>query len=99
MAKEYAKRFYQSRAWRSIRDKVFKDNHGICEQCGGLGLIVHHKKPITPQNINDINITLNEDNLQLLCIDCHNAIDHNKLINGEDNSLIFDANGDYMPPI
>ena len=41
------------------------------------GEIVHHKTPISPDNINDANITLNWNNLQLVCRDCHAKI-HDK---------------------
>lgn len=36
------------------------------------GYIVHHKSYIDVKNIWDTGITLNFDNLELLCIDCHN---------------------------
>lgn len=36
------------------------------------GYIVHHKSYIDISNIYDTNITLNFNNLELLCIDCHN---------------------------
>lgn len=38
------------------------------------GEIVHHKIELTPENIHDPDITLNFDNLQLLCRDCHAAV-------------------------
>jgi 5-methylcytosine-specific restriction endonuclease McrA len=49
---------------------------GLCERCLKKGLIVpgeivHHKVYISPDNINDPAITLNPDNLELLCRDCH----------------------------
>lgn len=49
---------------------------GLCERCRKKGLIVpgeivHHKVYISPDNINDPAITLNPDNLELLCRDCH----------------------------
>ena len=34
-------------------------------------LEVHHKIPITPENVNNPQITLNWDNLELLCKTCH----------------------------
>lgn len=34
--------------------------------------IVHHKEYINDINIHDPKITLNWDNLELLCIECHN---------------------------
>ena len=35
------------------------------------GKIVHHKIWLTPDNIHDTSITLNWDNLMLVCQDCH----------------------------
>lgn len=37
-----------------------------------LGDIVHHKCYINSKNIFNPNVTLNFENLELLCIDCHN---------------------------
>ena len=33
--------------------------------------IVHHKIPLTPDNINDLSVSLSWDNLQALCRRCH----------------------------
>ena len=47
-----------------------------CELCGRFitgKSIVDHKIEITPFNKDNIDITLNRDNLQLLCIECHNT--------------------------
>lgn len=46
--------------------------NGICERCGAPARIVHHRKYITRANINNPAITLNWDNLEALCQDCHN---------------------------
>lgn len=37
-----------------------------------LGYIVHHKSYINESNIFNPEVTLNFDNLELLCLDCHN---------------------------
>lgn len=75
--KEYAKGFYTGKAWRECRDAYIKSVNGLCEDCMAKGIytpgdIVHHKIHITPKNINDASITLNFNNLRLLCIECHN---------------------------
>lgn len=70
--KEYAKRFYLSRAWRMTRDAYAKSQNGLCERCKQAGDIVHHKTHITPQNINNPLIAFDWSNLELLCQDCHN---------------------------
>jgi len=54
MAKEYAKKFYNTRAWKECREGYIKSVYGLCEKCQKTGHIVHHKKYITPQNINNL---------------------------------------------
>lgn len=75
MAKEYAKAFYNSTAWIKCKNSYIKSVFGLCERCGKPGYIVHHKKHLTPNNINNPDITLNHDNLEYLCLECHN-IEH-----------------------
>lgn len=40
-------------------------------------MIVHHKIHITPENITDPSITLDFNNMELLCRDCH-ALAHTR---------------------
>lgn len=98
MAREFSYGFYHSMKWLLCRSAFLANKHHTCERCGGLGWIVHHKEPITPENVNDPNVTLNWDNLQVLCLDCHNAIHHgsNSCIEG----LYFDEEGNLIdtPP-
>ena len=70
--KEWAKGFYQSPAWRHARELVRRRAFGLCERCGRPGLIAHHRKYLTPKNIDNPMISLNLDNLEYLCLDCHN---------------------------
>ena len=74
--KDYAKAFYLSPAWEACRSAYRKQVGGLCEVCSAKGLIVpgeivHHVIHLTPNNINDPNVTLNPANLQLVCRDCH----------------------------
>lgn len=92
--KEWAKHFYKSKAWRECRDAYFVSRHGLCERCGQPGKIVHHKIYLTPENIDDPDVTLNWDNLELLCQTCHNAEHHSGDILPE--GLRFDENGDLV---
>ena len=74
--KPYAEKFYKSKAWRQCRDSYAKAAGGLCERClaKGIfqpGIIVHHKIEITPETIDDPNITLNWNNLEFVCRDCH----------------------------
>ena len=73
--REFAREFYQSAAWRKTREYIYKRDMGLCVRCGRPGEIVHHKIYLTPQNINNPNISLSEDNLELVCRECH-AIEH-----------------------
>ena len=78
--RDFAERFYKSRTWHKCRTAYASSAGGLCEECRKKGLIragviVHHKVNITPENINDPTVTLNFDNLELLCRDCH-ALKH-----------------------
>lgn len=71
------KQFYKSKAWLTCRDGYIKSVHGLCERClkdGKVvtGYIVHHKVYLNDENINNPEVTLNWDNLEYLCFDCHN---------------------------
>lgn len=85
MAKEYAKDFYNSQAWKKTRKAYYVYRRGQCERCArefaagkrriediNAGVIVHHKEYITPENLNDPTVALSFDNLELLCEDHHN---------------------------
>ena len=74
--KPYAEKFYKSTAWQECRTAYAKSVGGLCERCMKKGIfsageIVHHMKEINPQNINDPMITLDWNNLELVCRDCH----------------------------
>ncbi len=73
MAKSWSKKFYNSKAWKECRKAYISKVFGMCEfNCGESGYIVDHIEELTPENINDPNITLNHENLQYLCLECHN---------------------------
>lgn len=93
--KPFAEKFYKSKAWRKCRDAYFILMHGLCERCNGPGKIVHHTIELTPENINNPEITLNHDLLELLCQDCHNKEHHGNSDVVEDG-LMFDENGNLV---
>lgn len=77
--KDFAKRFYKSKQWQQCRASYIKSVGGLCEKCLAQGrytpaTMVHHRIEITPNNINNPDITLNWNNLQALCRDCHAEI-------------------------
>ncbi|MCM1220562.1 MAG: HNH endonuclease [Lachnospiraceae bacterium] len=92
--REFAKAFYESPAWRSTRAYILKRDAGLCVRCGALGVIVHHKRPLTPGNIDDPLVSLNENNLETLCRACH-AIAHGAAPPIADG-LAFDENGNVV---
>lgn len=95
---EWAKSFYKSRAWLKCRktyisERVLIDG-GLCEECGKkLGYIVHHKVMLTPENITDANITLNAENFEYVCKDCHDKFEGHGVYKGLKPLCAFDAEG------
>lgn len=95
----WARSFYLSKAWKQARDRKRIEAHGLCEKCGNTGEIVHHKKHLTPRNINQPEVALGIDNLELLCRECH-ARAHGWIAPTADG-LRFDEAGNLItsPPI
>ncbi len=58
MAQPWAIKFYKSKAWRKCRTAYQINKHHLCERCGDPGEEVHHRIPLTPENINNPEITL-----------------------------------------
>lgn len=78
MSRAFAKKFYKSKAWASARALVIEHQHNLCADCLERGEItpieeVHHKRPLTPENIHDPSVSLALDNLVGLCHRCHEA--------------------------
>jgi 5-methylcytosine-specific restriction endonuclease McrA len=95
--KEWNKTFYQSRAWRECRESYLILQNYICERCGEIAKIVHHKIYLTPINIHDPYITLAHDNLEAVCQDCHNIEHHGQY---KPSRYAFDSAGNIiLPPI
>jgi len=94
MAQEYAKDFYLSTTWRAVSNAYRVNKVYTCEECRAYGYVVHHIKYITPQNIDDPDVTLNENNLMLLCNECHNRIHHRRSGGSVADGYRFTADGD-----
>ena len=47
--------------------------HYVCERCGKPNPMVHHKVHLNETNVDDMAIAIGMDNLECLCIDCHNT--------------------------
>lgn len=92
MAREFAKAFYNSAAWRKTSRAFAASKFYTCERCGRPGSIVHHKKKLTPSNIGDVDVSLNWNNFMLLCQECHNAIHAQQ----SERKPVFDEQGNLI---
>jgi len=69
--------FYCRKDYLSLAQACKIKSGGVCTKCGRIfdlsDLRPHHKIELTLDNIDDPNITLNPDNIEVLCHECHNA--------------------------
>lgn len=105
MAKEFARAFYDGMPWRRSRKSYIairvSIDGGLCEKCHErIGRIVHHKIPLTPENINDPLISLNHGNFEYECKECHDREEGHFIKQRENRSrCTFDAEGNPVPII
>ena len=74
--------FYASKKWRLFRmcliaEKLKETGTIRCEHCDKIvsnekEIELHHIRELTHTNVNDYNISLNQENIRLLCHECHN---------------------------
>lgn len=64
------KQFYNSKEWKVLKEKKLQDEQYRCERCKELAVEVHHTKYI--QTDEGWELRLDYDNLEALCVDCHN---------------------------
>lgn len=103
MAREFAKSFYHSKTWKKTRDSYAKSQHWLCERCArngtlSLGTIVHHIEHLTPENINNTDISLSFSNLELVCRKCHAEL-HPEIYTNKDEEqtrYAFDDEGNLV---
>lgn len=84
MAFQSLPQFYQSTEWRTFRSCLIAERmsaEGViyCEHCGkpilqSYDIILHHKKYLTMQNVNDYSISLNPENISIVHASCHNEL-------------------------
>ena len=96
---DYARDFYLSKQWRDLAD-AYRRNHPLCERCLANGSVepsrlVHHKIPITPENIDDLSVTLNQDNLEAICYTCH-SVEHGYTKSACREGFAFDDEGNFI---
>ena len=76
--------FYKSRKWINFVDCLRHERTGedgilLCEHCGKPILkkydcVGHHITELTDENVDDVNISLNVDNVSLIHFRCHNEL-------------------------
>ena len=92
------KSFYDSQAWKNTRRNYKQSVGGLCERCLAKGMIVpaeivHHKIPLTADNMNDLNISLSWKNLQALCRQCHAEVHDDMYAERTGRRYKIDRNG------
>lgn len=91
MAKVFSKAFYNSKAWRNVSTHYMLKKHYICERCGGVASICHHKHWLNEWNVNDMRVSLDEQNLECLCQSCHNREHATR-----EGACVFSADGQVV---
>ena len=100
---------YRSKAWKQVRLAYALSKNCICERCGRpvyvdglteyipqdrrLRYVVHHKTYVTDENENNDSVVFDTDNLELLCIDCHNTEHKSSSVR---QGLMFDGSGNLV---
>ena len=79
--------FYRSQEWADFRQYLIAERTAadgfVYDEITGkpivkaYDIILHHKIELTLENVNDVNITLNPDNIQIVSFRTHNEI-HNR---------------------
>lgn len=104
------KDFYNSKAWKTVRKNIWLKQNLLCSRChkpvyvDGISEwlpkekrrigIVHHKIYLDNTNVYDMNITLNENNLEGVCKECHEQEHHQDVAVRKD--FMFDDNGNLI---
>lgn len=105
------KDFYHSKVWNVIRKNIWLKQNLLCNRChkpvyvDGISEwiprekrrigIVHHKIYLNNSNIYDDNISLDENNLEGLCKECHESEHHQDI--SKRSEYIFDEEGNLIP--
>lgn len=69
--------FYCSKAWRDLSYNLKLQAYGKCNRCGETlmdfsKLIGHHTIELNEVNVDDPNISLNPEQIEVICHTCHN---------------------------
>lgn len=103
-------KFYHSKAWNDVRKTVWIKQHLLCNRChkpvyvDGISEylpkgkrrtgIVHHKIYLDNINVYDPHITLDINNLEGVCKECHELEHHQDQVTR--NDYVFDDDGNLV---
>ena len=87
--------FYPSPQWSKLSRAFLLSRNYICQRCGAPAEIAHHKQHLTAANVSNPEISLNPDNLEALCLACHNA-EHFSAGGATAAGLAFDGDGNLI---
>jgi len=101
VAKDFARHLYASKAWRECRTSYIASVYNLCETCKKKGVvkpgkILHHLVYLSPENIDDPNVSLNHDLLRYDCQECHTREHLGDHLEAVREGLMFDSNGDLV---
>lgn len=73
------KSFYSSESWQQFRTAIIAERGPVCQKCkkviaNSFDCILHHTKELSPENVIDYNISLNPENILIVCHDCHDKV-------------------------
>ena len=104
------KSFYNSKAWKQVKNNIWIKQHLLCNRChkpvyvNGLSdylpkekrrtVIVHHKIYLDNENVYDDAIALNENNLEGICKECHELEHHQDQVTRSEYT--FDEQGNLI---
>lgn len=71
------RKFYESKTWRDCQKAYMTKVNHLCERCLARGryepaVVVHHRVHLTEENYGNAELTYGFDNLEALCLACHN---------------------------
>ncbi len=84
--------FYKSTVWQVARQIKYKNKMVSVNDVAWLVKKIHHKIRLTIDNVKDPTISINQENLELLCKDCHNK-EHKRFTKEKE----FDSDGNLIP--
>lgn len=94
MSRSIPRSFYKSSRWIKCRDSYMAQQHYICERCGDVASICHHKVHLNADNYQNPHVSLNHDVLEALCQTCHNQEHFGSPAISE--ALAFDEQGNII---